>query len=208
MEKRIRVKKDLYKVLNVEKDATGEDIKKAYRKKANEVHPDKGGKEEEFVSVNKAYVVLIDPIKRAEYDRKGYVDEDLDTQTKTALQFIKIEIQHLVDEENVFYREIFTMVRKKADEVEKGNQETKKHLTKKIGHYQKVLTKIKNKGDDAFIETFIEEMIKSSKDAIAQIDSFSKVHNIVQTLLKPYSFEIIKREYEDGPISFTYTTIR
>jgi DnaJ-class molecular chaperone len=67
--------KDYYKVLGVDKNATDEDIKKAFRKKAHELHPDKkGGDEAKFKEVNEAYQVLSDKKKREAYDRFGNAD--------------------------------------------------------------------------------------------------------------------------------------
>lgn len=65
--------KDYYKVLGVEKNATSDDIKRAYRKLAKKYHPDKnqGDKqaEEKFKGINEANEVLSDPEKKARYDQ-------------------------------------------------------------------------------------------------------------------------------------------
>ena len=69
-------KRDYYEVLEVPKTATAEEIKKAYRKKAIQYHPDKnpGDKEaeEKFKEAAEAYEVLSDPQKRARYDQYGF----------------------------------------------------------------------------------------------------------------------------------------
>lgn len=64
--------KNFYDVLGVSKTASGDEIKKAYRKLAHQYHPDKGGgNEEKFKEVNEAYQVLSDESKRSQYDRFG-----------------------------------------------------------------------------------------------------------------------------------------
>lgn len=61
--------KDYYAILNVERTATQEEIKKAYRKRALETHPDRNkGEDEEFKQVGEAYRVLSDTLQRVRYD--------------------------------------------------------------------------------------------------------------------------------------------
>lgn len=67
---------DYYKTLGIEKSASADDIKKAYRKLALKYHPDrnptdKKGAEEKFKKISEAYAVLSDPEKRQQYDNYG-----------------------------------------------------------------------------------------------------------------------------------------
>lgn len=70
--------KEFYEILEIQETATETEIKKAYRKKAMEFHPDRnpGNKEAEakFKKINEAYSVLSDSEKRANYDRFGSAD--------------------------------------------------------------------------------------------------------------------------------------
>ena len=70
------MKEDFYKILGVSKEATAAEIKKAYRKKAIEFHPDKNPgdekAEEKFKQAAEAYEILSDADKKAKYDRFGH----------------------------------------------------------------------------------------------------------------------------------------
>src|SRR5665811_1380256 len=67
--------KDYYKVLGVDKKASQDDIKKAFRKLARKYHPDANpnnkAAEEKFKEIGEAYEVLKDPDKRSKYDQLG-----------------------------------------------------------------------------------------------------------------------------------------
>lgn len=68
-------KRDYYEVLGVEKNASDEEIKRAFRKKAKQYHPDvnkEPGADEKFKEIGEAYSVLSDANKRAQYDQFGH----------------------------------------------------------------------------------------------------------------------------------------
>lgn len=65
------VETELYEILEVHYTASQEDIKKAYRNKAKNFHPDKGGDPQVFQKINGAYEILSNPEKREIYNKKG-----------------------------------------------------------------------------------------------------------------------------------------
>ena len=66
-------KRDYYEVLGISKNASEDEVKKAFRKLAVKYHPDKeGGSEEKFKEINEAYEVLKDKQKRQRYDQFGH----------------------------------------------------------------------------------------------------------------------------------------
>lgn len=65
-------KQDYYDILGVDKNASADEIKKAFRRAAIEHHPDRGGDEAKFKEINEAYEILKDPDKRQRYDQFGH----------------------------------------------------------------------------------------------------------------------------------------
>ena len=73
--------KDYYNILNVPQNASGDQIKRAYRRLANQYHPDKkGGDEKKFKEINEAYQILSDPAKKQQYDQFGTTFEQSQNQ--------------------------------------------------------------------------------------------------------------------------------
>jgi len=73
--------KDYYQILGVERSASQDDIKKAYRRLAHKYHPDKkGGDEKKFKEISEAYQILNDKRKKEQYDKFGNVFEGQEAQ--------------------------------------------------------------------------------------------------------------------------------
>ena len=102
---------DLYDALDIKKNASADEIRHAYRKRAQKTHPDKAGVEKtsEFQMIKHAYEVLSDPDKRKHYDETGNAD-DLDSPENIILQkfaelLINITVKVINDpeSENLFF---------------------------------------------------------------------------------------------------------
>ena len=100
--------RDLYEVLRLTKAASESEVKRAYRKKSLEVHPDRATEEdkatttEKFQCLSRVYSVLSDQDKRALYDESGEVDDDVVVQERDwdaywRLLFQKITVEDIAE---------------------------------------------------------------------------------------------------------------
>ena len=97
-------KRDFYEVLGISKTANADEIKRAYRKKAKQYHPDickEPDAEEKFKEVQEAYEVLSDDNKRAAYDRYGHAafeqGDKIDANQKQQAEQLKTELKTALD---------------------------------------------------------------------------------------------------------------
>ena len=105
--------RDLYEVLNLIKAASESEVKRAYRKKSLQVHPDRASEAdkaiatEKFQCLSRVYTVLSDPDKRALYDESGEVDDDIVVQERDwdaywRLLFQKITVEDIAEFEKQY----------------------------------------------------------------------------------------------------------
>ena len=90
---------DPYEILGIGRDASEEQIKAAYRKKAKTAHPDSGGDVDAFGRLQKAYELLLDPVRRKVFDDTGYDVELTDAVDLQALVAIEKLITDMVLDE-------------------------------------------------------------------------------------------------------------
>lgn len=93
--------KNYYEILGVSKDATEQEIKKAYRKLAKEHHPDVGGEEARFKEIQHAYDVLSDKEKRGRYDAGEDVEQPQNTRETQARMFLYTLFEQCIDKYGV-----------------------------------------------------------------------------------------------------------
>lgn len=90
--------KNLYDILQINKNATAEEIKKSFRKLALLYHPDKGGNAAKFQEIRTAYEILIDTTKRYNYDNMSIVEQNnLYNMLKGALVILFPKLKPLID---------------------------------------------------------------------------------------------------------------
>jgi curved DNA-binding protein CbpA len=104
--------KTLYDELAVDQDAAPETIKKAFRKKAKQTHPDKGGDPEHFKSIVRAYDILSDEEKRKRYDA-GENPEYINQPQKDRVLSTVFKIFNTVVDQNIdpIHNNLFDIIR-------------------------------------------------------------------------------------------------
>jgi DnaJ-class molecular chaperone len=193
----------LYDDLEIDNKADAIAIKRAYRKKAGKSHPDKGGSKEEFVKVQKAYLILSNPETRSKYDATG--DEDLlkaDNSKQEILGIVVTSFEVVIQAiegkganplEFDIAGEMRSTIKEKKDEIEAE----KKRLGKNISEVEKFLGRFKVKGQTNFMEAMLKSRIDGIKLNISykqrDIDKFDEALELIEDM----SFKVDPKEEQE-----------
>lgn len=179
-----------YIELDIPIDATDEEIKIRFRSLAQIHHPDKGGDEQIFVRIKLAYEILIDPIRRKEFDLLGESSEDL-TLRNTALEHISQMVSRLVPNLNP---ETDDLIVQMQDEVLKIKTDMYHNINLchvHLEHLKQVLRRVnsKTKRKNLILE-LVEKQIEGRKNDLAGFEKNLKICDLILEILKDYYFGI------------------
>lgn len=132
----------LYDDLGVEGDASADEIKKAYKERSKENHPDKGGDNDVMVRINKAYGVLGDKEKRERYDRTGQ-EEDLGFDVRFG-GFVQSLFMGLIDERDIDKTDLVGEFKRDVVVQLAGMEDGRKMTLKRIKKLEKVIDRLGN----------------------------------------------------------------
>lgn len=136
---------NLYEDLGVPRTADRATIKRAYRKKAQKLHPDRpDGDVEKFHSIQKAYDVLYDDARRAHYDAHG-TDGQQDRQCMLIHRLAALMLQ-LVEQNDVDHVDIITLMRQALGNGKSQTQQLMRAQEQKIAKYERAKKRLKKKG--------------------------------------------------------------
>lgn len=132
----------LYDELGLSSDATQDEIKEAYRRRASETHPDKdGGDHAAFIRVKAAYDVLSDPQKRAEYDALG----DMEGPEFQLRNTIAQAFSHFAQLDDLPDMDIVKVIREEFVKSRLNARRQLKKLRKVIRNYKRMTKKIRSR---------------------------------------------------------------
>lgn len=154
---------NLYDVLGIDKDATAEEIKKAYRAKAKKHHEDKGGDNEQMILINRAYSVLKDPIKRKHYDETGE-ESSFNFEQKFAALVQKLFFKVVGQSASIEHEDLIRKFKEEIQTALSAQEDQLEDLQKALDKLQKIIDRISvKKGPNHIVNVLSNNMIEMKK---------------------------------------------
>lgn len=188
-----------YQTLDVPRDATSEDIKRAYRRKASKAHPDKGGSDEQMAALNRAMAVLEDPARREQYDRTGEDGEKPSIEARARQSMFSMFKQALeVTDANLVAVVSLAIGSKKTEMLRERHkaQAKRERLVRRRGKVKAF------DGVENIAHTIIDQEVSACNAALEQIGEIEQVMDQCTRMLKAYTDET-----ERDDLAPTYSTL-
>ncbi|MBY4610751.1 J domain-containing protein [Rhizobium sp. 9T] len=182
---------DPYDILGVERDADEAQLKAAYRKLAKVAHPDSGGDSQAFDNLQKAYALLLDPVRRKVYDDTGYDVEFADAAELQALVMIEKLVTDAVLDERApgSFDPVAVMHDSLSEELRKARfskSELERHASRIGLHLERLA---KQSGRDVLAHMF-RARIEAIGKAVAETEAKIKATERAADMLSGYVYDI------------------
>lgn len=182
---------DPYDILGVERDAGDAQLKAAYRRRAKTSHPDSGGDSQAFDRMQKAYELLLDPVRRKVFDETGYDIELADSVDLQALVIVeKLVTETVLDErEPGSFDPVEHMQSTLSDEIRKvrfNKSELERHASRITLHLERLG---KRPGKDVLAHMF-RSRIKAIEEAIAEMEAKIEANKRASDMLTGYTYQV------------------
>lgn len=183
---------DLYETLGIPRNASDKEIKKAFRKKAAKMHPDRNPNDpeanEKFQVVTLAYEVLSDLDKRARYDKTGETDPKIDPIKAAAIGkigslYAKALIKHNLKEKN-YLKLITSLLQLELAKIDFDYTDSVKDMEQLENH----LGKFVSDSEDNIFDNIINHQIEGIKQYQQELETSKKIIQKALILLEIYRF--------------------
>ena len=176
-----------YEELDISINADDEEIKLKFRSLAQIHHPDKGGDEEMFKRIKEAYEILIDPVRRKEFDLLGESDSSLAIRN-AALDHIAQMLNSIVPTMNPEQDDLITIMNNQITQIKVDMYHNIRTCDSYIEHLQKVLRRLNsNKKKNIMIE-IVERQLEQRKFELKNFNDRIKICDLESEILKDYSY--------------------
>jgi curved DNA-binding protein CbpA len=182
----------LYDELGVAKDASKADIKRAYRKRARETHPDKpGGDKEAFQKVSLAYALLTDDGRRADYDATG--NTRVNNRQAQQMEFIAGMVLSLIDqmpEEDIDSENLIEHVRINLRQGLTRGQQSIKDIQRAIAKRERAKARVIKKSGENLIAAMIAGDINARQQRIEALRDEIQAGHEMLAMLEDYHYQM------------------
>jgi curved DNA-binding protein CbpA len=177
---------DHYETLGVPRDADQDTIKKAYRKKAMKKHPDRGGSEDEFYPIQRAYSVLSDQNARKRYDETGQDQETADDVVSAQLGqlFLALVEKHDVEYTNIV-QEMKRILRETMRECDIRISEQERAIAKK----RKAIKRITRKKGENILAAVLQHKITEHERNIRKCEQEKEIGTRMLEMVDEYDYQ-------------------
>lgn len=189
----------LYDTLGLDKNASQEDIKSAYREKAKENHPDKGGLAEGMAEISRAYSILSDPRKKERYDTTGQ-ESEIKFEAKF-MSLVQQTFNQIIENQDVDHEDIIDVFKMMLDAGIESVYKNKKEHFKKLARFENVRKRIVSTKDNAIV-LFLDGQISSYKTVIANMDDEIDFMHQAKEVLESYNYNF--DEIENSPNEYSF----
>ncbi|MBK7380693.1 MAG: J domain-containing protein [Ignavibacteriales bacterium] len=180
--------KNPYEILEIKPSASEAEIKKAYRKKAQAVHPDKGGDTELFQEIAKAYEILSNAEKREHFDKTGEEFHD-DIKAEVIGAMIQI-VMGAIQSNEPTYTDIIVMARNAVEQQQSKHKSLKSQIKRQVDRLKDASSRITVvEGKENIISSAILANITNLQKQILEIDKIIQIGGQIIEMLQDYSYK-------------------
>lgn len=186
--------KNLYDELGVNKKASKDEIKKAYRKKSKKVHPDKGGKASEFRDLAVAYQVLGNDEKRGRYDSGESWESILKTSSETSVLAALADVFFTcINSCDTSKTDVLDFMKKNIKHGQKTLAVNKNQLEQQIEKYEGIKKRMSIKDGENYFVKMLEAKVGDFKTSLRAVEEQNKLGERMLEMLKDYKYEVDKK---------------
>lgn len=185
--------KNLYEILDVSQDADPDEIKKAYRRKAQQCHPDKeNGDEELFKKVKEAYEVLSDELKRKHYDETGELIKEFED--SPVIQAVIEIVLKLAAQLDIEHTDLIQVCRTNVEATQRQHEQHRNNIEGTAKRFRDTAARMKvAEGEDNVIQQALLNEANNLDMQAKGVQVLLDIGDRILKMLEKYSYEYSDR---------------
>ncbi len=188
---------DPYDDLGVARNADGKTIRRAYRKRVQKEHPDKGGNEEGFKRLQLAYDVLSDPARKDRYDRLG--ESGVDKTAQKALSEVATMFVQLVDQVDSDHTDLRAIIIQRIREGIAKYESSIGAYRSKISKLERAIKRVKKRSPgENLVAGFFAANIRDQNNSIVRAQAEIERGKMMLKIVEDYEYVVDARTASAG----------